>query len=147
MRFQHAGRTGLSVAALAIAVPIMLSQPATASASPAPLIWTFDKCAAGPGVWHGTARGPGNTEEALETQLTGLRQTGDALHVDFNWYVGQIYLAQLSGTLNLATGAVVINGRVAEGSYAGSRVHEEGQLYDPTNSCFAGTIQVMPASG
>jgi len=147
MWFQRLGRTGQSIAALTIAVPIMLSSPATASASSAALIWTFDKCATGPGVWHGTARGPGNTEEPLETRLTSLRQSGDVLHVDFNWYVGETYLAQLTGTLNLTTGAVVMNGRVAEGSHVGSRVHEEGQLYDATNSCFAGTIQVMPASG
>src|SRR5262245_57040522 len=146
MRYQRLGRTGLSIAALATAVPIMLSQPAIASASSAPLTWTFDKCATGPGAWQGTARGPDNTLEPLETQLTGLRSAGDVLHVDFNWHVGTRYLASLSGTLNLESGAVVMNGRVAEGSYAGSRVHEEGQLYDSTRSCFAGTIQVMPAS-
>jgi hypothetical protein len=55
MRYQRLGRTGLSIAALATAIPIVLSQPATASASSAPLIWTFDKCATGPGVWQGTA--------------------------------------------------------------------------------------------
>jgi hypothetical protein len=147
MRYQRLGRTGLSIAALATAIPIVLSQPATASTSSAPLIWTFDKCATGPGVWQGIAHGPGNTEEPLETQLTSLRQTGDVLHVDFNWYVGETYLAQLSGTLNVTTGAVVMNGQVAEGSYVASQVHEEGQLYDPTRSCFAGTIQVMPATG
>src|SRR5215475_13786694 len=147
MRFQRLGRTGLSIAALATALPVVLSQPATASASSAPLIWTFDKCAASPGVWQGTAYGPGDTQESLETQLTSLRGTGSVLHVDFNWHVGETYLAQLIGTLNLDTGAVVMNGQVAEGSYVGSRVHEEGQLYDSTHSCFAGTIQVMPASG
>lgn len=40
-----------------------------------------------------------------------------------------------------------MNGQVTEGSHVGSQVHEEGQLYDMTNSCFARTIQVMPASG
>jgi hypothetical protein len=87
------------------------------------------------------------TPESLETHLTSARQTDGVLHVDFDWHVGDTYLAQLTGSLNLKTGAVVMNGQVAEGSYVGSQVHEEGQLYDPINSCFAGTIQVMPASG
>ena len=146
MRFQRLGRTSLSIAALATAIPMLLSQSAAASASSAPLMWAFDKCATGPGVWQGTATGPGNIQEPLKTQLTSFRATGDVLHVDFNWYVGDTYLARLSGTLNLKTGAVVMNGQVAEGSYVGSQVHEEGQLYDSARSCFAGTIQVMPAS-
>jgi hypothetical protein len=125
---------------------LALAQPAAASPDSAPLTWTFDKCSAGPGVWKGIAQGPDGTSQSLTTYLTS-RQTAGALHVDFDWHVGDTYLAQLTGTLNLKTGAVVMNGQVAEGSYVGSQVHEEGQLYDPINSCFAGTIQVMPASG
>ena len=60
-------------------------------------------------------------------------------------HVGSTYLAQLSGVLNLKTGAVVMKEPVTEGQYAGSQVHEEGKLSDPANSCFAGTIRVMPA--
>ena len=85
--------------------------------------------------------------EPLQTQLTGSRQAGGVLQVEFDWHVGTAYLAQLSGVLNLETGAVVIDGCVTEGQFVGSQVHEEGQLYDPADSCFAGTIQVMPASG
>jgi hypothetical protein len=149
MSFTRLRRYGPSIAALSLAVaaPVALVQPATAVPDSAPLIWTFDKCAVGPGVWHGTAHGPTGASEPLETQLTSIRQTADVLHVDFNWYVGTTYLAKLSGVLNLKTGAVVMNGQVAEGQYTGSQVHEEGQLYDPANSCFAGTISVMPASG
>jgi hypothetical protein len=147
MRLQHLGRRGLPIAALAAAIPLALAQPAAASPDSAPLTWTFDKCSVGPGVWQGTAQGPAGTSESLETHLTSARQTDGVLHVDFDWHVGDTYLAQLTGTLNLKTGAVVMNGQVAEGSYVGSQVHEEGQLYDPINSCFAGTIQVIPASG
>ena len=91
---------------------------------------------------HGLAR-----VSHVQTQLTGARQTGSVLQVEFDWHVGTAYLAQLSGVLNLKTGAVVMNGPVAEGQYAGSQVHEEGQRYDPARSCFAGTIRMMPASG
>jgi hypothetical protein len=149
MRFTRLSRHGLPIAALALAAaaPVALIQPAAATPDSAPLIWTFDKCAVTEGVWQGMAQGPTGAGEPLETRLTGLRQTDSVLHVDFDWQVGDTYLARLSGILNLKTGAVVMDGRVAEGQYAGSRVHEEGQLYDAENSCFAGTIQVLPASG
>src|SRR5262245_34992916 len=144
-------RHGPSIAALALAAtaPVALAGSATAARPSAPLTWTFDKCAVpdASGAWQGTAHGPTGVVEPLHTQLTSGRQTGSVLLVDFDWHVGTTYLAQLSGVLNLKTGAVVMNGRVTEGQYAGSQVHEEGQLYDPANSCFAGTIRLMPASG
>ena len=141
-------RYGVSIAALALAAtaPVALAGSATAATPSAPLIWTFDKCSVGPGAWQGTATGPSGVAEPLQTQLTGARQTGKVLQVEFDWHVGSTYLAQLSGVLNLKTGAVVMNGTVTDGQYTGSQVHEEGQLYDPNNSCFAGTIRVMPAS-
>jgi len=142
-------RHGPSIAALALAAtaPVALAGSATAAPQSAPLTWTFDKCAVGTGAWQGTAHGPTGVAEPLQTQLTSSRQTDSVLQVEFDWHVGTTYLAQLSGILNLKTGTVVMNGQVTEGQYAGSQVHEEGQLYDPANSCFAGTIRVMPASG
>ena len=149
MRFTHLSRHGLSITGFAVATAFSVAavQPAAAAPDAAPLIWSFDKCAVADGAWQGTAQGPTGSPELLETRLTGLRQSDSVLHVDFDWQVGEAYLAQLTGTLNLKTGAVVMNGQVAEGQYAGSRVHEEGQLYDAENSCFAGTIQVLPATG
>jgi hypothetical protein len=146
--FTRLSRRGPSIAALVLAAvaPVALAGPATAAPQSAPLTWTFDKCSIGPGVWQGTATGPSGVAEPLHTQLTRARQTGSVLQVEFDWHVGTTYLAQLGGVLNLKTGAVVMNGPVTEGQYAGSQVHEEGQLYDPANSCFAGTIRVMPAS-
>lgn len=145
MRLQRSVRRWLSVAALAATIPVALSQPALAGPNAAPRIWTFEKCEVGVGVWQGTAKGPNGIPEPLETRLISLRATDDVLHVEFNWRVGNTYLAELSGTLNTSTGAVVMNGRVAEGSYEGSRVHEEGQLTDGSSSCFSGTIRVLPA--
>lgn len=149
MRFKRLSRHGPSFAALALAAaaPVALAGSATADSQSAPLTWTFDKCSVGPGAWQGTAHGPTGASEPLQSQLTSARQTDSVLHVDFDWHVGTTYLAQLTGVLNLKTGAVVMNGQVTEGQYVGSQVHEEGQLYDPANSCFSGTIQVMPASG
>ncbi len=140
-------RHGPSIAALALAAtaPVALAGSAVAASQSAPLTWTFDKCSVGPGAWQGTALGPTGVAEPLQTQLTSVRQTGSVLQVEFDWHVGTTYLAQLSGVLNLETGAVVMNGQVTEGQYAGSQVHEEGQLYDPVNSCFAGTIQLTPS--
>ena len=149
MRFKRLSRHGpsITVLALAAAAPVALAGPATAAPQSAPLTWTFDKCSVAPGTWQGTAYGPTGVAEPLQTQLTGSQRAGSVLQVEFDWHVGTTYLAQLSGVLNLNTGAVVMNGQVTEGQYAGSQVHEEGQLYDPANLCFAGTIQVMPASG
>jgi hypothetical protein len=147
MRLERPGLRCLFVAALAATGSVALAQPALAQSSAVPRTWTFEKCQVAPGVWQGKATAPDGTAEPLETRLTGLRQTDAVLHVEFDWYVGDTYLAKLSGTLDTATGAVIMNGRVAEGLYEGSRVHEEGQLTDAANSCFSGTIRVMPESG
>jgi hypothetical protein len=110
-------------------------------------MWTFDKCAVAEGVWRGTATGPDGTVSPMETRLTSIHVTGPVWHVGFDWHVFGVYLAKLTGTLNTSTGAVVMNGQVANGQYAGSAVHEEGTMTDAARSCFAGTIRVMPASG
>ena len=139
-------RRGLRMSAAAAVMPLLaLVHPGAARAEAAPLIWTFDKCATAYGVWEGTASIDGTTE-SLRTQLTGLRASGQVLHVTFDWQVGDTFLAPLSGTLNQATGAVVMSGVATQGAYAGSQVHEQGQLYDPARSCFAGTIRLMPAT-
>ena len=134
-----------AIAATAIAPLLALAYAGAAHADSAPLTWTFEKCATSGSTWEGTATGPDGTV-ALRTELTGLRETARIWHVSLDWEVGDLYLARLNGTLNLKTGAVVMNGTVAEGDYAGSQVHEEGQLYDADRGCFAGTITVIPAT-
>lgn len=135
-----------TLAAAAAIAPLLVLAPAGTARADAPLTWTFDKCATKQdGVWKGTATL--DTTEKLRTELTSASQSGQILHVTFDWEVGNLFLAPLSGTLNLDTGAVVMNGTITEGAYAGSNVHEEGQLYDAENSCFAGTLTVQPATG
>jgi hypothetical protein len=124
---------------------LALAGAGVAHAESAPLTWTFDKCATSGSTWDGTATGPEGTVD-LRTALTDLRESTYIWHVTLDWEVGDLYLARLSGTLNLKTGAVVMNGTVAEGDYAGRQVHEEGQLYDAANGCFAGTITVLQSS-
>lgn len=133
------------VAATAVAPLVALAAAGGAGASSAPLTWTFDKCAVSGGTWEGTAT-RGGTTEGLRTELTGLDETGSVWHVTFDWHVGTRFVAPLRGTLNLNTGAVVMNGTVARGEHTGSQVHEEGQLYDPQRLCFAGSITVLPAT-
>lgn len=140
-------RRGLHAAALAAVTPLMcFAAPATADAASSPLTWAFDKCASAPGTWEGTVSGPSGGTEPLRTVLTDIRISSEVLHVEFDWEVGDAFVAHLAGTLNPATGDVVMNGQVAEGAYTGSQVHEEGQLSDAARSCFTGTIRVMPAS-
>ncbi|HEX5967716.1 MAG TPA: hypothetical protein VFY88_04500 [Intrasporangium sp.] len=134
-----------AIAATAIAPLLALAGAGMAQADSAPLTWTFDKCAVSSTTWEGTATGLGATVP-LRTELTGGWESAHILHVTFDWEVGDLYLARLEGTLNQQTGAVVMNGTVAEGDHAGSRVHEEGQLYDADRGCFAGTITVLPAT-
>jgi hypothetical protein len=118
------------------------------SAASAPVRLEFAKCILDPaGVWTGEVSG--DVAGDLRTELTELRVAGPIWHVRFNWIVfagAQSFVADLSGILNTNTGRVVMNGRVAEGYLQGAQVHEEGQLVDAENSCFAGTIRIMPAT-
>lgn len=146
MRTTQFRGTRRAIAAAAIAPLLALGAAGAARADSAPLRWSFDKCPVSATDWTGTATGPGGTV-SLRTHLTDFQQSGISpiLRVTFDWAVGDVFVASLRGTLNMDSGAVVMNGIVATGQYAGSRVHEEGQRY-LGGGCFAGTIQVLPAS-
>ncbi len=144
----------LSVAACGDA-PTAIPSPAAApslalhaSAVPAqPVRLQFHKCAVDDGIWEGEVTG--DLEGDLRTELLELRVAGIVWHVRFLWIIDagdKSFVADLNGILNLNTGRVVMNGTVVEGYLEGARVHEEGLLVDPVNSCFAGTIRIMPAT-
>lgn len=152
MNFTSTRRRGLRCLAAAASAPLLILAPSAAQAGQAPITWTFDKCQDGSGVWTGSATSDGTTD-SLRTQLTGAWPVDDEgdpttpiLHVTFNWEVQGVLLANLRGILNTSTGSVVMNGVVVDGAYAGSRMHEEGQLYDAERFCFAGTFSVLPAT-
>lgn len=146
----------LSVAACGdapTAIPSPAAGPSLAlhgDAKPAqPVRLQFEKCIVDPanGIWEGTVTG--DLEGDLRTELLELRVAGIVWHVRFLWIIDagdKSFVADLNGILNLNTGRVVMNGRVVEGYLEGARVHEEGLLVDPVNSCFAGTIRIMPAT-
>lgn len=136
----------IAVAALAFA-----AFPQAVSAQPAeemsPVRIEFDKQGGVGGIWHGMVSG--DVTGNLTTQLTSAHQAGQILHVTFDWIIdagAQSFTAELEGTLNLNTGAVVMNGRVVEGWLTGARVHEEGQLVDPATGRFQGRILIFPAT-
>jgi hypothetical protein len=109
----------------------------------------FAKCVTDPvnGIWEGQVTG--DIEGELRTELRALTVTGSIWHVQFAWIIAadeQSFVADLSGTLNLTTGSVVMDGTVSAGYREGARVHEEGQLVDAENSCFAGVIRILPSS-
>jgi hypothetical protein len=119
----------------------------TAAAARQPVLLDFEKCAVGPGAWEGDVAGAFTGD--LRTELTDLRVTGSIWHVRFDWIItagAHSFTADLSGILNTGTGRVVMNGTVVDGHLLGARVHEEGQLVNATDFCFAGTIRVMPAT-
>ena len=119
----------------------------TAGVSTTAVELSFDKTAFADGVWQGTV--DGDITGTLETRLTERRISGPIWHVRFDWTItagDQSFVADLRGTLNNNTGAVVMNGTVVEGYLLGARVHEEGQLVDAATLQFQGSIQVMPAT-
>lgn len=121
----------------------------SAAAANAPVRLTFEKTIADPaaGVWEGTTGG--DVDGTLRTELRSLRVTGSIWHVTFDWIVTageRSFTARLSGVLNTATGAVVMNGTVVEGWLEGAQVHEEGRLLDPGSLHFEGSIRLMPAT-
>jgi hypothetical protein len=110
----------------------------------APVELSFDKTAVADGVWQGTV--DGDITGMLETRLTERRISGPIWHMRFDWIISagdQSFVADLRGTLNNNTGAVVMNGTVVEGYLLGARVHEEGQLVDAATLRFRGSIRVM----
>ncbi len=139
--------SALVVLVLAGLLSVGLTHAAPASAS-APLTLTFEKAAVGPGVWQGTVSG--DVDGSLTTVLTDCTGcSGDIWHVEFDWIItagAESFTARLSGILNTQTGAVVMNGTVAEGFLQGAQVHEEGQLVNAASLGFEGTIRVMPSS-
>jgi hypothetical protein len=127
--------------------PLEFTEGPFAAVAAAPVQLEFQKCLADPaGVWEGVVTG--DIDGDLQTVLTDLRVSGAIWHVRFDWIIGgdDAFTADLAGTLNTRTGRVVMNGQVVDGHLQGARVHEQGQLVDAVNSCFAGTIDILPAT-
>jgi hypothetical protein len=138
---------GLMAAGL-LSVGLSFAAPASATA---PLRLTFEKESVGVGVWEGSVSG--DVDGDLTTVLTSCTGpnpcSGTIWHVEFDWIIGagaESFTAHLSGTLNNQTGAVVMDGTVADGFLQGAQVHEEGQLVNAENLRFEGSIRVMPAT-
>ena len=136
---------------IALAMFAFAALPQPASAQPAgnmsPVRIEFDKQGGAGGIWHGAVSG--DVSGDLTTQLTSAHQTGQILHVTFDWIIDagpQSFTAELEGTLNLKTGAVEMDGTVVDGWLIGARVHEEGQLVDPATGRFQGRILIFPAT-
>jgi hypothetical protein len=113
----------------------------------APIELNFDKTAVAEGMWQGTV--DGDITGSLETRLTDPRVTGPIWHVRFDWIItadDQSFVADLRGTLNNETGAVVMNGTVVEGYLLGAQVHEVGQLVDAATLRFQGSIRLEPVA-
>lgn len=136
---------GLSVMLLVLAATV--SAVGADSGSSAPLYLSFAKSdLEGDYVWNGTVSGDVNGD--LETVLIAARPASNILHVEFDWIVSGDYsfTARLKGILDTETGRVNMNGVIESGDMLGARVYEEGQLVNLSNSGFAGTIRIMPAT-
>lgn len=124
-------------ACVAVAAPV-------ASAAPV-LRLSFDKVETSPGVWHGTATGA--VTGPIVVTLTGAPDTTGAVwHIGIDWVIdagSDSFTAQLAGTLDPATGRVVLDGAVTSGYLAGSRAHLDGAIVDPSDLEIAGTLQIQ----
>jgi hypothetical protein len=142
---------GLLVAAVAV-VGVVAFGAAQASASSAPIVIPYAKtCDETVGHCVGTA-GDGGT---LEMQITSFRATGKAAQLTFTeWItVGDIsFTAEMNAHASPA-GFIVLNGTVTEGSFAegslaGTQVHQRSNLVSAhgTTTEWAGELRLMPAS-
>jgi hypothetical protein len=138
----------------------LLSSAATNAAAhvspPAsPVTMTFDKVfmpAQGSEtflVWHGTATLGGVSAplvSSIDLTLPGTRWAGPTLYATVRWEVtGDLEtVIETVGVVNFNNGIVRTNGQVVSGPYAGSRVHQQGQLVGLDASGF---LRIHPATG
>jgi len=130
------------------------SAAAHARPASAPVIATFskdfmpDEPPATSMVWHGTVTLDGVTGQLVSTiDLADprTRWAGATLHATVRWLVtGALEMEfETDGIVNLTNGIVRTNGRVLSGPYAGSQVHQQGQLVGLDASGF---LRIHPAT-
>ena len=140
------GLLGAVAAAFVLAVSFGAAQ---ASASSAPLVFTYEK-ACDETVGH-CMSSPG-ASVALDMQITSFRVTGSTAQLTFTERVtvGDIsFTAVLSGTwVAVPEGFIVLNGTVTGGSFAGAQIHQRSDFVDRIGSVstWTGELQLMPAS-
>jgi hypothetical protein len=105
----------------------------------------------GTAMWTGSISGDLLTG-GLETEVYELRVTGKIWHIKTYWTVTagtRSFRAELDGTVNTETGALLLNGEIVSGLFVGARVHDEGTLVRvlPTGeTVFEGKLWIMGAS-
>jgi hypothetical protein len=100
-------------------------------------------------VWHGTATMDGVSGalvSSIDLTAPGTRSAGSTLHATVRWVVtGDLELEmETVGVVNFNNGIVRTNGQVVSGPYAGSQVHQQGQLVGLDASGF---LRIQPATG
>jgi hypothetical protein len=120
-------------------------------AAPIRMDYVKVETAAGSLNWLGHVSGDVNG--GLETRVVAASQSGHILHIRTQWSVdagAQSFEASLDGTLDTATGALLLNGEVTRGYLAGARAHTEGRLTGTDTgtggTVFEGFLRIMPAS-
>jgi hypothetical protein len=134
--------------------PVPPGASAHAAAAAAPAVATFSKDFNASEstetllVWHGTMTLGSQTGALVSTinlMTPGTRAAGATLHATVRWVVtGDLEIEfETAGVVNFNTGLVRTNGRVVSGPYAGSQVHQQGQLVGLDASGF---LRIHPAS-
>jgi hypothetical protein len=100
-------------------------------------------------VWHGTATMDGlsgTLVSSIDLTAPGTRWAGSTLRATVRWVVTGDLETEIEtiGVVNFNNGIVRTNGKVVSGPYAGSQVHQAGQLVGLDASGF---LRIQPASG
>jgi hypothetical protein len=139
-----------TAAVMAVAAIVGTTTTATAAAPSNGIVVTFDKHVVDPSamVFSGTTGGA--VKGSLESRLVSCEAcTGDLWTFTFDWMVtadasAKSFVSRTTGTFDLTTGAVVMDGVITTGWHAGAAVHEQGLLIEPSTLEFAGTIAIHP---
>ncbi len=143
----------ITLAAALVGIPFGLAAT-PAEGSKAPTVLEFSKCfSMAKTVENQTPTWTGSIDggESIEVRLIEYRAPGEgsADHLTVDFIVqdgGQPFVARLTGIFNASTERTVLNGTVTSGWLEGARVHEQGLRVDAAQSCYEGSLRLMPAS-
>lgn len=119
----------------------------------APIRMDYVKIETAPGSLNWLGQVSGDVNGGLETRVVAATQSGHILHIQTKWSVdagAASFQASLDGTLDAATGALLLNGEVTSGYLAGARAYNEGHLTGidgvTGGTIFKGFLRIMPGS-
>ena len=119
-----------------------------------PLEVEYVKTETGPGTAQWTGAVKGDVAGTLRTRVLSVREAGHIWHIETLWEVDageESFDAELNGTLDTKSGALLLTGQIVRGMLVGALVYDTGRLtgIDPVTggTVFEGSIRIMTGSG